>query len=65
MARFNRALKEQATYRRIFQDMEEVRLAASEFVEDYYAEWCIEENGFVSPQQAQVAWFAAISQQAA
>ena len=63
--RFNRTLKEQAIYGRVFRNLEEVRQAVGKFVEDYNTEWRVEKNGFVSPRQARQAWFAALSQQAA
>jgi transposase InsO family protein len=50
--RFNRTLKEQAIYGRIFRNVEEVRVAVKTFVEQYNAEWLIEKMGFRSPTQA-------------
>ncbi len=50
--RFNRTLKEQAIYGRIFRNVEEVRVAVKTFVEQYNAEWLIEKMGFRSPAQA-------------
>lgn len=49
--RFIRTLKEQATYGRIFQNLEEVREAVAEFVERYNREWRVEKNGFRSPYE--------------
>jgi hypothetical protein len=43
-------------------NVEEVRRAVGKFVEDYNAQWRVENNGFVSPRQARQAWFAALSQ---
>jgi len=63
--RFNRTLKEQAIYGRIFRNVEEVRQAVAEFVERYNAEWRVEKNGFVSPGEARQAWLAALTQEAA
>jgi transposase InsO family protein len=63
--RFNRTLKEQAIYGRIFRNVEEVRQAVAEFVELYNAEWRVEKNGFVSPGEARQAWLAALTQEAA
>lgn len=63
--RFNRTLKEQAIYGRVFHNLDEVRRAVGKFVEDYNAEWRVEKNGFVSPKQAREAWFAALSKEAA
>jgi putative transposase len=63
--RFNRTLKEQAIYGRIFRSTEDMRRAVGKFVEDYNAQWRVEKNGFVSPRQARQAWFEAVSQRAA
>ena len=63
--RFNRTLKEQAIYGRIFRNIEGVRQAVGKFVEDYNAQWRVEKNGFLSPRQARQAWFEALSQRAA
>ncbi len=50
--RFNRTLKEQAIYGRIFRNVEEVRTAVKSFVEHYNEHWLIEKMGFLSPAQA-------------
>jgi len=63
--RFNRTLKEQAIYGRIFRNIDDVRCAVRRFVEDYNAQWRVEKNGFLSPRQARQAWFEALSQRAA
>ena len=63
--RFNRTLKEQAIYGRIFRNIDDVRRAVGKFVEDYNAQWRVEKNGFLSPRQARQAWFEALSQRAA
>ena len=63
--RFNRTLKEQAIYGRIFRNVEEVRQAVGAFVELYNAEWRVEKNGFVSPREARQAWLAALTKEAA
>ena len=63
--RFNRTLKEQAIYGRVFRNIEDVRRAVGKFVEEYNAQWRVEKNGFVSPRQARQAWCEALSQQAA
>src|SRR3990172_1704136 len=47
--RFNRTLKEQAIYGRVFRDIEEVRRAVAEFVERYNAHWRLEKLGFRTP----------------
>jgi len=53
--RFNRTLKEQAIYGRVFRDIEEVRRAVGEFVERYNAHWRLEKLGFRTPQEARQA----------
>ena len=63
--RFNRTLKEQAIYGRIFRDTEDVRRAAGKFVENYNAQWRVEKNGFLSRRQARQSWVEALSQHAA
>jgi len=63
--RFNRTLKEQVIYGRIFRNIDDVRRAVGKFVEDYNAQWRVEKNGFLSPRQARQAWFEALSKQAA
>jgi transposase InsO family protein len=50
--RFNRTLKEQAIYGRVFNNVEEVRKAVGTFVALYNAEWLIEKLNFVSPLRA-------------
>lgn len=50
--RFNRTLKEQAIYGRVFRSVEEVREAVRAFVERYNEQWLIEKIGFRSPNQA-------------
>ncbi len=53
--RFNRTLKEQAIYGRVFRNIEEVRRAVGEFVERYNAHWRVEKVGFRTPQEARQA----------
>lgn len=53
--RFNRTLKEQAIYGRVFRNIEEVRRAVGEFVERYNAHWRLEKLGFRTPQEARQA----------
>lgn len=50
--RFNRTLKEQAIHGRVFRDIEEVREAVRQFVEDYNAHWRPEKLGFRTPIEA-------------
>jgi len=56
--RFNRTLKEQVIYGRVFQNLEEVRTAVRRFVNNYNREWLVEKNGFLSPWQARAQWLA-------
>ncbi len=63
--RFNRTLKEQAIYGRVFRNIDDVRCAVGKFVENYNAQWRVEKNGFISPRRARQAWFEALSMQAA
>jgi len=49
--RFNRTLKEQAIYGRIFRNFEEVRRAVAVFVALYNRHWQLENLGFKSPFQ--------------
>jgi transposase InsO family protein len=53
--RLYRTLKEQIIHGRVFQTIDEVREAVSEFVARYNAEWLIEKNGFRSPLDARAA----------
>jgi len=50
--RFNRTLKEQAIHGRVFQNLEDVREAVSQFVEEYNAHWRLEKLGFKTPLEA-------------
>ncbi len=50
--RYNRTLKEQAIYGRIFRNVGEVRAAVAAFVKRYNEEWLIEKMEFRSPAQA-------------
>jgi len=52
--RFNRTLKEQAIYGRVFRNVEEVRQAVDTFINLYNAVWQVEKLRFVSPNQARV-----------
>jgi len=60
--RFNRTLKEQAIYGRIFRNLEEVREAVEAFVKRYNAHWRLEKLGFQTPLEARQA---ALRQEAA
>lgn len=50
--RFNRTLKEQAIYGRVFKDVEDVRAAVTEFKNRYNRHWRLEKLGFMSPFEA-------------
>jgi putative transposase len=54
--RLFRTLKEQAIHGRIFQTIEDVRVAVREFVARYNAEWLVEKNGYRSPAQMRATW---------
>ena len=54
--RFNRTLKEQAIHGRVFRDVEEVRVAVTEFKERYNHHWRLEKLGFMSPLEARQAY---------
>jgi putative transposase len=49
--RFNRTLKEQAIYGRVFRTTKDVREAVKTFVDLYNNEWLVEKNGFRSPNE--------------
>jgi transposase InsO family protein len=48
-------LKEQIVHGRIFQTIDEVRDAVRDFVARYNAEWLVEKNGYLSPNDARAA----------
>lgn len=50
--RFFRTLKEQIIYGRVYETVEELRVAVDKFVELYNREWRIERLGFLSPNEA-------------
>lgn len=50
--RFFRTLKEQIIYGRVYETVEDLRVAVDKFVEIYNAEWRIERLGFLSPTEA-------------
>lgn len=60
--RFNRTLKEQAIYGRVFRNIEEVRRAVAEFVERYNTHWRLEKLDFKTPYEVRQA--AALKQAA-
>ena len=55
--RFNRTLKEQAIYGRVFQNIEEVRAAVRDFIEKYNEQWLVQKLGYRSPAQARRDYF--------
>jgi len=55
--RFNRTLKEQAIYGRVFKNVEEVRQAVGDFAELYNEHWLPEKNKGFSPRQMRRNWF--------
>jgi len=54
--RFNRTLKEQAIYGRIFRTVDDVREAVKTFVDLYNSEWRVEKNAFTSPIEIRQNW---------
>ena len=50
--RWNRTLKEQAIHGRIFRNLQEVRAAVAEFVEQYNQAWRLEKLGYKTPIEA-------------
>jgi len=50
--RFNRTMKEQAIYGRVFRNVEEVRTAVEDFIERYNEMWRVEKLGFCTPAEA-------------
>jgi len=50
--RFNRTLKEQVVFGRVFKNLSEVRSAVADFVKVYNNSWLLEKLGFRSPCQA-------------
>ncbi len=50
--RFNKTLKEQIVYGRTYRNIEELRVAVTEFMENYNQHWLVEKLGFRSPKQA-------------
>lgn len=53
--RFNRTLKEQAIYGRVFRNADEVRLAVADFVTRYNSHWRLEKLGYLTPAEARAA----------
>ena len=59
--RFNRTLKEQAIYGRVFRNIEEVRSAVADFIKKYNQQWLIAKLGYRSPAQARREHFEAVA----
>ena len=55
--RFNRTLKEQAIYGRVFQNIEQVRIAVRDFIKKYNEQWLVAKLGYRSPTQARREYF--------
>jgi transposase InsO family protein len=53
--RFNRTLKEQAIYGRVFLGIDDVRSAVADFVTRYNNHWRLEKLGYLSPVEARAA----------
>ena len=54
--RWNRTLKEQAIYGRVFQHLDDVRTAVADFVERYNQSWRLEKLGYQTPIEAREAY---------
>ena len=54
--RFNRTLKEQVINGRVFETVEDVRVAMERFVRLYNESWLVEKLGDMSPMEAKVRW---------
>ena len=54
--RWNRTLKEQAIYGRVFQRLDDVRAAVADFVERYNQSWRLEKLGYQTPIEAREAY---------
>ena len=50
--RFNRTLKEQVIYGKVFRNLDEVRQAVLEFRDNYNRYWRLEKLGFITPLEA-------------
>ena len=59
--RFNRTLKEQAIYGRVFRNIQEVRSAVANFIQQYNQHWLIAKRGYRSPVQARRNYFQAVA----
>jgi transposase InsO family protein len=59
--RFNRTLKEQAIYGRVFRNIQEFRSAVADFIQQYNQHWLIAKRGYRSPAQARRDYFQAVA----
>lgn len=59
--RFNRTLKEQVIYGRVFQNIQDVRSAVAAFITKYNQQWLVGKLGYRSPAQARREYFQAIA----
>jgi transposase InsO family protein len=59
--RFNRTLKEQAIYGRVFRNAEEVRAAVAPFIQNYNERWLVAKLGHRSPAQARREYCLALA----
>jgi putative transposase len=56
--RFIRTLKEQIVFGRVYQDIEEARIAVRAYFDRYNQHWLLEKNGYRSPAAARRYWMA-------
>ena len=54
--RWNRTLKEQAIYGRVFRNLDDMRAAVAEFVEQYNQSWRLEKLGYQTPIEARARY---------
>ena len=54
--RWNRTLKEQAIYGRVFQNLDDVRTAVADFVERYNQSWRLEKLRYLTPIEARESY---------
>lgn len=54
--RFVRTLKEQRLWAKLYEDIDELRTAVTEFVERYNSQWLIVRHGHRTPREAYRAW---------
>ena len=53
--------RQQVIHGRVYRNLDELRDAVRQFVNRYNAQWLVEKNGFLSPNQAREQWNAAMS----